>query len=75
MRRLRRLESLANVSVARAPTPLVEAAGLGPQVSESAGLTGATALQDAGVSGAGIHVAVVDLGFIGAGGRGRGGGA
>ena len=39
--------------------------GFGPLVSEAVGLTGAGAVQTAGWSGAGVKVAVIDLGFTG----------
>ncbi len=61
-----RLATLADVRVVRAPTAArALAVGKGRIVSESVSLTGAAALQQAGFSGAGVRVAVVDLGFQG----------
>jgi hypothetical protein len=62
---LRALAGLPGVRVARPATPAKALAGFGTVVSESAGLTGAAALQVAGNLGAGVPVAVVDLGFVG----------
>jgi VCBS repeat-containing protein len=65
-RLLKRLEGLPDVRIARAPTPAKAlAVGTGSNVSESVHLTGAEDLQLAGTTGAGIKVAVVDLGYIG----------
>ncbi len=63
-RLLRRLARHSDVRVIRAPTPAVEHA-FGSIASESALITGAEALQVAGITGAGVKVAVVDLGFAG----------
>ncbi len=59
------LEGRPQIRVARAPIPNIALEGLGNIVSESVDLTGATDMQNAGVTGAGVRVAVVDLGFIG----------
>ncbi len=63
------LQTLAghpDVKIARVPTPAVESSGgLGSNVSESVVLTGAGNVQSSGNTGAGVKVAVVDLGFIG----------
>ena len=61
-----RLATLADVRIVRAPTVArALATGSGAVVSESVALTGASALQQAGIVGAGVRVAVVDLGFQG----------
>ena len=61
-----RLTTLADVRVVRAPS-IARALGIGSGrvVSESVALTGAAALQQAGIVGSGVRVAVVDLGFQG----------
>ncbi len=67
-RLLRRLDDIADVRVARLPTPAKALTpGLGPRVSESVGLTNAAALQTATPPnlGTGVKVAVIDLGFSG----------
>lgn len=61
---LRRLTRHPDVERVRAPTPSVPL-GLGSHVSEGVERTNADGLQTAGFSGAGVDVAVVDLGFIG----------
>jgi len=61
---LRKLADHPGVGLVRIPTPAVEV-GFGSNVSESVSLTGAVALQASGVSGAGVSVGVVDLGFTG----------
>jgi hypothetical protein len=58
-----RLESIRRARVPIPATPVD--VGYGPIIAESVGLTGAAAAQLAGLSGAGVKVAVVDLGFIG----------
>jgi hypothetical protein len=61
------LQSLAghpDVKIARVATPAVESS-MGSNVSESVDLTGADGMQLSGVTGAGVRVAVVDLGFAG----------
>jgi len=61
------LQTLADhpdIKIARVPTPAVESA-MGSNVSESVGLTGAANVQLSGITGVGVKVAVVDLGFIG----------
>ncbi|MCK4236217.1 MAG: S8 family serine peptidase, partial [Candidatus Krumholzibacteria bacterium] len=66
LRLLKNLSELPDVKRIRAPTPAIPVdAGFGPIVSESVALTGADAVQLAGFDGAGVKVAVVDLGFIG----------
>jgi hypothetical protein len=66
---LKDLEQLAthpDIASIRAPIPAKELeAGFGSRVSESVALTGADVLQSSGVSGAGVKVSVVDLGFQG----------
>ena len=63
---LKLLAGLPGIRVARAPTPAkAMAVGYGSNLNESVNLTGAADLQAAGITGAGVKVAVVDLGFIG----------
>jgi hypothetical protein len=63
---LRSLADLPDVARVRTPIRAKELeAGLGTTVSESVALTGADALQEAGIRGAGVKIAIVDLGFIG----------
>jgi hypothetical protein len=65
---LRRLETVPGIRAFREPDPAIELdTGLGAQVSESVELTQAAALQAGGLSGAGVRVAVIDLGFSGLG--------
>jgi hypothetical protein len=61
---LRSLAGHPDVKIARVATPAVESS-MGSNVSESVGLTGAGGIQLSGVTGAGVRVAVVDLGFAG----------
>lgn len=56
---------LADVEVARTPYPAVCLGATGACTSEAVSLTGASALHAAGQTGAGVKVAVVDLGFTG----------
>lgn len=63
--KLRALGALPDIRVARAPYKAKALEGYGSIISESVALTGADAVQDAGFDGAGVKVAVVDLGFIG----------
>jgi hypothetical protein len=65
IRALRRLGARADIRVARAPTAARALDGLGSNLSESVALTGASTLQQGGLNGSGVKVAVVDLGFIG----------
>ena len=63
---LNRLIGLANVGVVRGPAPAGGSAGMGSNVSESVALTNAAVLQDThGITGTGIKLAVVDIGFSG----------
>lgn len=67
---LARLTSLAAhpdiASIVAAETPHIALAdGLGPKVSEAVALTGADEWQQSGLRGAGVRVAVIDLGFKG----------
>jgi len=63
---LRALARGADVGLVRSPArPQAHALGLGANVSESVEATGAADLQDAGFTGAGVRVAIVDLGFVG----------
>ncbi|MBN1886321.1 MAG: S8 family serine peptidase [Candidatus Krumholzibacteriota bacterium] len=63
---VRLLPSVPGVAAVRLATPARSlAAGLGSTVSEGVDLTGAGDLQAAGFDGAGVRIAVVDLGFIG----------
>ena len=57
------LEKYPGVEVARAPTPAKVL--LGPNLSESVQLTGADAMHTAGITGTGVKLGIVDLGFIG----------
>jgi hypothetical protein len=65
IRSLRRLGAHAGIRVARSPAAARALDGLGSNLSESVALTGASQLQQGGLTGAGVKVAVVDLGFIG----------
>jgi hypothetical protein len=49
----------------RAPVPSIASSGMGTHVSESVALTGADGYQAGALTGAGVRVAVVDLGFAG----------
>ena len=49
----------------RAPYPHREASGMGPVLSESVALTGADGYQAGNLTGNGVKVAVIDLGFSG----------
>jgi hypothetical protein len=49
----------------RAPVPVIESSGMGAVVSESVALTAAHGYQAGNLTGAGVRVAVVDLGFTG----------
>jgi subtilisin family serine protease len=62
----RLIEVASHPDVARIREPLqpIPVDGLGPRLSEAVGMTGASAFQAAGHTGAGVKVAVVDLGFI-----------
>ena len=63
---LKLLAKVPGVRLVRAPTPAkAMEIGFGPNLNESVSLTGASDLQNAGITGAGVKVAVVDLGFIG----------
>ncbi|MFP6584912.1 MAG: S8 family serine peptidase [Candidatus Hydrogenedentota bacterium] len=61
---LRTLAGHPDIRIARVPTPAVESS-MGPNVSESPALTDAANVQLSGITGAGVKVAVIDLGFIG----------
>jgi len=61
---LRTLADHPDVSVARVPTSAI-ANSMGSNVSESPGLTGAANVVLSGITGAGVKVAVIDLGFVG----------
>ncbi len=62
----RRLADLSQLRVVRTPTIATGASGFGTIVSESVALTNAATLQDQfQFTGAGVKVAVVDLGFQG----------
>ena len=60
---LARIAELDGIARLRFPFVPVPADGSGSLVSQSVALTGASALQAAGVTGAGVDVAVVDIGF------------
>ena len=62
---LERLASHPDVGLVRAPRHAIPQAGLGPVVSEGVALIGAEDLYDAGITGAGVSVAVIDAGFRG----------
>ena len=62
---LDRLADLSMVGRVRTPTTAKAALGMGSNVSESVALTGSADLQTGGITGAGVDVAVVDLGFYG----------
>ncbi len=72
-RQLGKLESLPCIARARAPLRMKALGGLGSNISESVALTGAGDVQDAGVTGDGVKIAIVDLGFIGLTSRINGG--
>ena len=65
IRALRKLGDHADVRMVRTPTVARALDGLGANISESVALTGASSLQLAGSTGAGVKIAIVDLGFIG----------
>ncbi|HZE96062.1 MAG TPA: Ig-like domain-containing protein [Planctomycetota bacterium] len=65
VRALRRLSAHVGLRTVRTPTMARALEGLGANLSESVALTGASSLQLAGSTGAGVKIAVVDLGFIG----------
>lgn len=62
---LRALSRDPNYSVIRTPAVPFENGGLGPLRSEAPALTGADLFHTAGLTGVGVDVAVIDLGFIG----------
>ncbi|MSP72007.1 MAG: hypothetical protein EXR76_07485 [Myxococcales bacterium] len=62
---LRALSRDPNYSVTRTPAVPFENGGLGPLRSEAPALTGADLFHTAGLTGVGVDVAVIDLGFIG----------
>ena len=61
---LRRAAALGGIRALRLPFRPIPVDGAGPTLSQSVALTGASALQAAGVDGSGVGVAVVDVGFI-----------
>lgn len=62
---LRALAGHPEVAVVRTSAIPFAQGGLGPNRSEATQATGADAFHTAGITGAGVDVAVVDLGFIG----------
>jgi hypothetical protein len=62
---LRALSDHPQVSVTRTSAIPYAHGGLGPNRSEATEATGADAFHTAGLTGAGVDVAVIDLGFIG----------
>ncbi|MBM4336882.1 MAG: hypothetical protein FJ108_13395 [Deltaproteobacteria bacterium] len=60
---LARVAELAGIDALRFPLRPIPVDGAGPRVSEAVGLTGGSALQSSGHTGAGVDVAVLDLGF------------
>ncbi len=60
---IRRLATIPGVAAVSIPYPPVEAHGTGANVSESVDLTGAEDYHQLNTTGAGVRVAVVDLGF------------
>jgi hypothetical protein len=65
-RHLRRLASHPDVKLVRAATPAKAlGTGFGSNLSESVTLTGADQKQLSGTTGAGVKLAVIDLGFVG----------
>ncbi|MFI5317798.1 MAG: S8 family serine peptidase [Myxococcota bacterium] len=61
---LRRAAELGGIRALRFPLRPIPVDGAGAHLSESVALTGASALQAAGIDGSGVKVAVVDVGFI-----------
>jgi subtilisin family serine protease len=61
---LRRAAELGGIRALRFPLRPIPVDGAGSHLSESVALTGASALQAAGIDGSGVSVAVVDLGFM-----------
>jgi hypothetical protein len=60
---LARVARIAGIGALRYPLLPVPVEGAGLHISESVGLVGATPFQTNGVTGSGVDVAVVDLGF------------
>ncbi len=60
---LARVAQLSGIGELRFPLVPIPVEGAGVHISESVGLVGATALQNAGITGSGVDVAVLDLGF------------
>ncbi|HXZ85622.1 MAG TPA: S8 family serine peptidase, partial [Myxococcota bacterium] len=60
---LRRAAELAGIRVLRFPAKAVPVDGAGTILSQAVALTGASALQAAGIDGTGTSVAILDLGF------------
>jgi len=60
---LARVAELTGIATLRFPLVPVPVEGAGVHISESVALTGAAALQLGGLTGAGVEVAVLDLGF------------
>ena len=60
---LARVAEITGIGVLRFPLVPVPVEGAGLHISESVGLVGAATLQANGVTGAGVDVAVLDLGF------------
>jgi len=65
--RLQKLEGMACISRVRTPSLARAVGGIGAVESESVALTGAGDVQAAGITGSGVGIAIVDLGFIGVG--------
>lgn len=61
---IRRLATIQGVNTVRLPFPVHEAHGTGSNISESVELTGAEDFHQLNTTGAGVRVAIVDLGFI-----------
>ncbi len=62
---LRDLALLPSVAQVRMPSRLVPLQGVGPNLSQGVQLTNALSLQVNGITGLGVNVAVIDLGFLG----------
>lgn len=62
---VRALAGHPHAALVRTPSVPMATGGLGPNLSEAVALTGAEDFHSAGISGAGVEVGVVDLGFTG----------
>ena len=61
---LRRAAELGEIRALRFPLRPIPVDGAGSVLSQSVALTGASALQAAGINGSGVKVAVLDVGFL-----------